>query len=82
MTRFRGGPGPVRRQCAPWMERREAQPLCAKRGARLTSARWALRQGSPKGLAPKPLAPPGAPFPSGKEKGKPACPAPFKEQGR
>src|SRR6185437_725789 len=37
----------------------------------------------PKDASPASWSPPGAPFPDGEtEKGKPACPAPIKEQGR
>ena len=56
--------GPARRQCAPRMERREAQHPDRKGCARLRTARRPPdRKGGIKGPR-KPLAPPGAPFPS------------------
>ena len=63
MTRTGRRDGPARRQCAPRMERREAQPR-TQPGARAFARRAGSpdRKGGLKGPR-KPLAPPGAPFP-------------------
>jgi len=55
MTRPKGGPGPVPRQWASRMERREAQRPDRKGLARLRTARGGPdRKGLPKGLSPSP----------------------------